>query len=149
MRRFKLDELPQLINVLIGEMSLVGPRPEVMSEVEEYTEEQRGVLALRPGITDWASIWNADEGSVLAGADDPHAVYKDLIQPTKLELQLKYLQERTFFIDLKILLYTFLRLFRKDWLPQELEPYGRLKPAVSVDQQDPKSDSQNPPTRSE
>ncbi len=132
MRRFKLDELPQLINVLIGEMSLVGPRPEVLSEVEGYTDEQRGVLALRPGITDWASIWNADEGAVLAGAEDPHAAYKELIQPTKLELQLKYLRERSFFVDLKILLYTVLRLFRKDWLPRELESYGRLMPPSST-----------------
>ncbi|MEW6365147.1 MAG: sugar transferase [Acidobacteriota bacterium] len=125
MRRYKLDELPQLFNVLLGQMSLVGPRPEVLSEVDLYTEEQRRILDLRPGITDWASIWNSDEGAVLACAADAHQVYKARIQPTKLRLQLKYLEEHSLRTDLRIICYTFLRLLRKDWMPMDLEPFGR------------------------
>ncbi len=120
MRRYKLDELPQLFNVLKGDMSLVGPRPEVLSEVERYTPEQRRVLALRPGITDLASLWNADEGAVLAGTVDPHAAYQQFIQPTKLALQLRYLDERSLWLDLKIIIYTIWKIFRKGWVPPEL-----------------------------
>ena len=127
MRRYKLDELPQLFNVLIGDMSLVGHRPEVLSEVAEYTTEQRRILDLRPGITDWASIWNADEGSVLAGASDPHQAYKTLIQPTKLRLQLKYRDERSLWIDVKLLLYTMLKIIRKNWTPTELRAFPPLR----------------------
>ena len=125
MRRFKLDELPQLLNVLRGEMSLVGPRPEVLSEVEGYTREQLRALEVRPGITDWASIWNSDEGAVLAGAEDPHAAYKERIQPTKLALQIKYRDEACLGTDLKILLFTIRKLVDKDWIPEELRGYGR------------------------
>ena len=132
LRRFKLDELPQLINVVRGDMSLVGPRPEVLSEVAEYTDEQQAVLTVRPGITDWASIWNSDEGAVLEGAADPHALYKELIQPTKLELQLKYVRERTFLTDLKIIAFTAVKLLRKGWLPRDIESYGRLQPGAAA-----------------
>jgi lipopolysaccharide/colanic/teichoic acid biosynthesis glycosyltransferase len=125
MRRYKLDELPQLFNVLRGEMSLVGPRPEVLSEVEAYTPEQRRILEVRPGITDWASIWNSDEGAVLAGASDAHAVYKERIQPTKLALQLKYRQESSLATDLKILLFTLRKIVDREWMPEELRTYGR------------------------
>jgi lipopolysaccharide/colanic/teichoic acid biosynthesis glycosyltransferase len=125
MRRFKLDELPQLFNVLIGQMSFVGPRPEVLTEVAEYDAAQRKVLDIRPGITDWASIWNSDEGAILAGAADPHLVYKQRIQPTKLKLQLLYVNDHSLFIDLKILVYTIVKLFRKKWLPEELTPFGK------------------------
>ena len=71
MRKLKLDEFPQLINVLTGEMSLVGPRPQVLDYVSDYSEEEQVILHVRPGITDWASIWNSDEGAVLIGAPDP------------------------------------------------------------------------------
>jgi lipopolysaccharide/colanic/teichoic acid biosynthesis glycosyltransferase len=132
MRRFKIDELPQLINVVLGDMSLVGPRPEILSEVEAYTGEQRRVLELRPGITDWASIWNSNEERVLAGAADPHAAYKQLIQPTKLHLQLEYYRERTFAVDLLILASTILKLFRPGWVPRRLKAYGQPVPASSA-----------------
>lgn len=125
MRRYKLDELPQLFNVLVGEMSLVGPRPEVMSEVAEYTQEQMRALEVRPGITDWASIWNSDEGAVLAGAADPHAVYKARIQPTKLKLQLKYRNEANFSTDVRIVLYTLRKIVDKEWTPKELRSWGK------------------------
>lgn len=124
MRRFKLDELPQLFNVLLGTMSLVGPRPEVLSEVAEYTPEQRRILQVRPGITDWASIWNSNEGGVLVGAADPHAMYKQRIQPTKLKLQLKYCEEQSLGTDLRIIFYTLRKVISKNWMPRELEPFG-------------------------
>ena len=86
MRKCKLDELPQLFNVLFGTMSFVGPRPEVQKFVDLYTDEEQIILEMRPGITDWASIWNSDEGHVLDGAPDADAAYAELIRPTKLEL---------------------------------------------------------------
>lgn len=132
MRHYKLDELPQLINVLVGDMSLVGPRPEVLSEVEAYTEEQRQILRIRPGITDWASIWNSNEESVLAGAADPHEAYKRLIQPTKLRLQLAYYGERSFLVDIEILLSTLVKMFRPDWVPGRLKLYERPVPASAA-----------------
>ena len=108
LRKYKLDELPQLFNVLTGEMSLVGPRPEIKRYTDLYTEEQKAIFTVRPGITDWASLWNSDEGAVLAGAEDPDKAFEELIQPTKLKLQLKYVRERSFWVDLKIIILTLL-----------------------------------------
>jgi len=129
LRAFKLDELPQLLNVLIGDMSIVGPRPEVQKYVDLYTTEETAILRLRPGITDWASIWNSDEGAVLAGCSDPDRAYEELIRPTKLRLQLKYASECSLFVDLRILVATAARLVVRDWMPAELVRYGRLAPA--------------------
>jgi len=106
LRKYKLDELPQLINVLKGEMSLVGPRSEVPHYVNMFTEEEKAILSVRPGITDWASIWNSDEGAILAGSLDPEKTYMEKIRPEKIRLQLKYVRERSFFIDLKIIFQT-------------------------------------------
>jgi len=122
-RKWKLDELAQLINVLKGDMSLVGPRPEVREFVEMYTEKEKQILNLRPGITDWASIWNSDEGGVLAGAEDADAVYLKVIRPVKIELQLYYLEFRSFFIDLKLLLYTVYRVINSSFIPAEISSY--------------------------
>ena len=122
-RKCKLDEISQLINVLCGEMSLVGPRPEVVWKVEKYSQEEKVTLELRPGITDWASIWNSDEGGVLADAQDPDVVYEEVIRPIKMKLQLYYYETRDFFEDLKIIFYTFYRLINKDWIPEELIEY--------------------------
>ena len=112
LRKYKLDELPQLINVLRGDMSIVGPRPEVKKFTDLFSEEEKAILSVRPGITDWASIWNSDEGSVLAGADDPDQAYFELIRPTKIKLQLKYIRESSLMTDLKIILLTLLALLR-------------------------------------
>lgn len=106
LRKFKLDELPQLINVLKGEMSFVGPRPEVQHYVEMFTEEEKDILNVRPGITDWASLWNPDEGAILAGSLDPEKAYMEKIRPQKIKLQLKYVREQSFWSDLKIIFLT-------------------------------------------
>lgn len=105
-RKFNLDELPQFINVLKGEMSIVGPRPEVPQYVEMFTEEEKKILNVRPGITDWASIWNPDEGAVLAGSDDPEKVYLEKIRPEKIRLQLEYVRDHSVWVDFKIMFTT-------------------------------------------
>ncbi len=106
LRKYKLDELPQLISVLIGDMSLVGPRPEVEQYVDLMTPEERLILTVRPGITDWATLWNSDEGAVLAGAADPEAAYVTLIRPEKIRLQLAYVRNRSFWTDVTIVART-------------------------------------------
>ena len=106
LRKYKLDELPQLINVLKSEMSFVGPRPEVQHYVDMFTEEEKAILNVRPGITDWASLWNPDEGAILKGSKDPEKAYMEMIRPEKLKLQLKYVKKNSFWIDLKIILLT-------------------------------------------
>jgi lipopolysaccharide/colanic/teichoic acid biosynthesis glycosyltransferase len=127
LRRHKLDELPQFFNVFFGDMSLVGARPEVAKYVEMYTDEERVILDQRPGITDWASIWNSNEAAVLEGSKDPEKTYEELIRPTKLALQLFYARNHSLSIDIKILAHTFCKLLFKDWTPQELAPYGKVK----------------------
>jgi lipopolysaccharide/colanic/teichoic acid biosynthesis glycosyltransferase len=112
-RKSKLDELPQLINVLIGDMSLVGPRPEVPNWVAVYPEAWKIVLTIRPGMTDNASIMFQDEESILAAADDPEQVYREIILPKKLELYIDYVDKHSFHGDILILLRTLkvLRLY--------------------------------------
>lgn len=108
LRRVKLDELPQLWNVLAGDMSLVGPRPQVEAEVALYTLEERRMFEVRPGITDLASIVFADEGDILAGSADPDLDYGRKIRPWKSRLALLYLEHTSFVTDLKILVLTIL-----------------------------------------
>ena len=127
LRRHKLDEIPQFLNVLVGDMSLVGPRPEVQKYVDMYSDEERAILELRPGITDWASIWNSNEAAVLEGSKDPEKTYEELIRPTKLALQLFYARNQSIRADLKILLHTFCKLLFEDWTPRELVPYGKVR----------------------
>jgi lipopolysaccharide/colanic/teichoic acid biosynthesis glycosyltransferase len=92
LRKYKLDELPQLINVLIGDMSLVGPRPEVKKYVDLYTLDQRKVLSIRPGITDWASIYYRDENEILGNSTDPEKDYIEKVMPDKLKLNLIFIE---------------------------------------------------------
>jgi lipopolysaccharide/colanic/teichoic acid biosynthesis glycosyltransferase len=106
LREYKLDELPQLINVLKGNMSIVGPRPEVKKFTDLFLDEEKAILTIRPGITDWASILNPDEGALLKGSVDPDLDYLEKIRPEKIRLQLKYVRERSFWIDLKIIFQT-------------------------------------------
>ena len=111
LRKYKLDELPQLLNVIRGDMSIVGPRPEVRKYVNLYTTEQLDVLKVRPGITDYASIQFSDENDLLASASDPEEEYIKVILPAKLLLNLKYIRKRSFLNDLKIIMTT----VRKVW----------------------------------
>jgi lipopolysaccharide/colanic/teichoic acid biosynthesis glycosyltransferase len=111
LRKYKLDEFPQLINVIRGEMSLVGPRPEVLDEVARYTDHEREVLRVRPGITDWASIKFRHEGEILRGARDPHRVYHEKIRPEKIRLQIQYVQRNSLFTDIIIIFRTFRAIF--------------------------------------
>jgi lipopolysaccharide/colanic/teichoic acid biosynthesis glycosyltransferase len=113
LRKYKLDELPQLINVVIGDMSLVGPRPEVERYTHLYTESQRAVLAVRPGITDPASIYYRDENEVLAGAENPEQMYIDVIMPHKLALNKLYIDHVNVANYLKLIFITIFTLFRK------------------------------------
>jgi lipopolysaccharide/colanic/teichoic acid biosynthesis glycosyltransferase len=129
-RKYKIDEFAQLLNVLRGDMSIVGPRPEILAYTSKYDGELLQILRARPGITDWASIWNADEGVVLAGAKDPDRAFEILIQPTKLRLQLRYVRERSFWTDMKIIFYTARRIVNSDFYPRELADVLRLQPGA-------------------
>ena len=112
LRKYKLDEIPQLINVLIGDMSLVGPRPEVPKYVALYTEEQREILKVRAGITDYASIEFSNENDILANETDPEKAYIEKIMPRKIELNKKYLSEISVMTDIKIILLTIKRILK-------------------------------------
>lgn len=113
LRKYKLDEIPQLINVLKGEMSFVGPRPEVPVYANLFTGEEKQILAVRPGITDWASLWNSDEGALLSGSDDPEKIYLEKIRPEKIRLELKYVKEHNLWIDMKIIVETIFRVCKR------------------------------------
>jgi len=113
LRRYKLDKLPQLFNVLRGVMRLVGPRPEVPGKVAAYTPEEREILRVRPGITDWSSLRFHNEGEILAGHADPEQAYNELIRPEKMRLGLEYARRATMRDDLEILARTFIVPLRK------------------------------------
>ena len=106
LRKTKLDELPQLFNVLKGDMSLVGPRPEVRKYVDLYTDEQRKVLSVRPGITDYASIEYVDENTILGQAEDADKVYVEQIMPDKIHYNMKYIEHRSVMEYFKIIFLT-------------------------------------------
>lgn len=106
LRRWKMDEIPQLWNVLRGDMSLVGPRPQVAWDVARYTDAERVLLTVKPGITDWASIEFHNEGEILAGADDPDEAYDRLIRPGKIRLGLEYVERASLKVDVEILVAT-------------------------------------------
>lgn len=112
LRKYKLDELPQLWNVFIGDMSLVGPRPEVKKYTDLYTEEQKQVLQVRPGITDWASIKYVDENKILGESKDPDEAYVNLIIPNKIKLNMVYIQHQTLGEYFKIIFTTFKEIVR-------------------------------------
>ncbi len=111
LRKYKLDELPQLVNVLRGNMSLVGPRPEVRKYVEMYTPEQRKVLSVKPGLTDYASIHYIDENEVLAKSDDPEKTYVEVIIPEKIRYNIKYIEHQSVKEYFKIIFMTIRRIF--------------------------------------
>lgn len=109
-RKYKIDEFPQLVNVLKGDMSLVGPRPEVRHYVNMYSEEQKKVLSVRPGITDYASIEYSKENELLAKSADPEKTYIEEVMPAKLRLNLKYMEEKGMLTDIKIIFRTFKKI---------------------------------------
>lgn len=112
-RKYKLDELPQLINVFIGDMSLVGPRPEVRKYVDMYTPEQMRVLSVRPGITSLASIRYRNENDILAAADDPDRAYIERVMPDKIAIDLEYVERATLWNDIKLIFSTFREIIVK------------------------------------
>jgi lipopolysaccharide/colanic/teichoic acid biosynthesis glycosyltransferase len=123
-RKFKLDELMQLWNVLIGDMSLVGPRPNVQSETDLYTHVEKGLLLVRPGITDFSSIIFSDEGEILEGADNPDLTYNQLIRPWKSRLGLIYIENQSFLLDIKLIIFTAVAIISKKralyWVTSQL-----------------------------
>lgn len=123
-RRYKLDEIAQLWNVLIGDMSLVGPRPNVNSETDLYTSEEKKLLDVKPGITDFASIVFSDEGDILKNEADPDLAYNRLIRPWKSRLGLVYIRHNSVFLDVKIIFYTLVSVLSKaialDWVVTQL-----------------------------
>lgn len=112
LRKYKLDELPQLINILAGDMSFIGPRPEVRKYVDLYTEDQLQVLTVKPGLTDYASVEYIDEEEILARHADPEKVYVQEIMPAKLALNLEYINDQSPKTDFRILLRTIRKIFR-------------------------------------
>jgi len=113
LRKYKLDELPQLLNVLKGQMSIVGPRPEVRKYVNLYNEQQRFVLSVKPGITDWASVEFCNESELLKHAEDPETYYIERIIPAKIQQNMRYISNHDILIDFKIIWLTITRM----WLP--------------------------------
>ncbi len=112
LRKYKIDELPQLGNVFIGDMSLVGPRPEVRKYVDLYTKEQMNVLSVKPGITDFASLEYIHENDLLAKSSNPEQTYIKEIMPAKLFLNAKYIEQQSLLVDFKIILNTILRIVK-------------------------------------
>ena len=114
LRKYKLDELPQLVDVLVGDMSLVGPRPEVLKYIDCYSnDEKRDVLSVKPGITDNASIEFRDENKLLANSNDPESTYINKVLPKKIALYRKYVRERSFFGDVEIIFRTIFLIIKK------------------------------------
>ena len=112
LRKFKLDEIPQLINILKGEMSVVGPRPEVPKYVNHYSNEQLRVLSVRPGLTDLASIEFINENEILGKAENPEKEYLEVIIPKKLALNIQYIENQSFLGDLKLIFRTFGKILK-------------------------------------
>jgi len=130
-RRFKLDEFPQLWNVLKGDMSLVGPRPNIEAETRLYTEVEWGLLDVRPGITDMASIVFADESDILQGSDDPDLAYNQLIRPWKSRLGLLYVEHASCWLNVRLILITLLAIVSRSCA---LYRVGRLVGSLGADE---------------
>lgn len=123
LRKTKLDEIPQLINVFIGNMSFVGPRPELQVYVDMYTDEEKPILDLKPGITDYASMANIAQFEVFTKAEDSDEAYLKYVRPLKLKLQLYYRYHHSFFGDIRIIFWTVYKvIFKSDKLPKEIVP---------------------------
>jgi lipopolysaccharide/colanic/teichoic acid biosynthesis glycosyltransferase len=113
LRKFKIDELPQLVNILKGDMSFVGPRPEIKEYTDFYTMEQRKIFTLKPGLTDWASIYYTNENKILNTAKDPEKFYINTILPHKVILNKKYLGKNSLLLDIKIIYLTVMKILKQ------------------------------------
>ena len=135
-RKYKLDELTQLWNVLKGDMSLVGPRPNVKAEVDLYTDVEKELLSVKPGITDFSSIVFSDEGKILENKEDPDLAYNQLIRPWKSRLGLIYIKHQSILLDIEIIIYTLIALISKrtalNWVSKKLENLGVDKDLVNI-----------------
>lgn len=135
-RKYKLDELLQLWNVLLGDMSLVGPRPNVKAETELYTNIEKSLLSVKPGITDFSSIVFSDEGKILENKKDPDLAYNQLIRPWKSRLGLVYIEHQSIINDIQIIIYTQVALISKpkalNWVSKKLEKLGVSKDLVDI-----------------
>ena len=135
-RNHKIDELTQLFNVLIGNMSLVGPRPNVKSEVDLYTEIEKELLSVKPGITDFSSIVFSDEGKILENKENPDLSYNQLIRPWKSRLGLIYIKQNSILLDLELMIFTLVALFSKPlalkWVVKKLEKFDVDQKIIEV-----------------
>jgi len=135
-RRFKLDELLQLVNVVKGEMSLVGPRPNIQRETEKYEHDEKLLLTVRPGITSIASIVYSDEGDILAGSRDPDGDYERLIKPGKNQLDIFYVRHASTWVDLQLIVFTVLAVFNRPlalrWTANLLRRYGAGQDLIRI-----------------
>ena len=139
-RKYKLDELIQLWNVLKGDMSLVGPRPNVKTETDLYTNVERELLSIRPGITDFSSIVFSDEAEILEGKEDPDLAYNQLIRPWKSRLGLAYIKNQSFLLDLQLIFYTVVAIISKPraliWVVKKLNNLGVDADTMKVSKRD-------------
>ena len=135
-RKYKIDELTQLFNVLIGNMSLVGPRPNVKSEVDFYTEVEKELLLVKPGISDFSSIVFSDEGKILKNKENPDLSYNQLIRPWKSRLGLIYIKHQSILLDLELIIYTLVALISKPialkWIVKKLKKFNVDKKIIDV-----------------
>ena len=135
-RKYKLDELTQLLNVLLGDMSLVGPRPNVKAETDLYTDVEKDLLLVKPGITDFSSIVFSDEGKILENKKDPDLAYNQLIRPWKSRLGLIYIENQSFLLDVKIIIYTLIAIISKqralNWVSSQLESMDTDSNVVNI-----------------
>ena len=135
-RRYKLDEIVQLWNVLKGDMSLVGPRPNVKTETDLYTNVEKKLLLIKPGITDFSSIVFSDEGEILEGKDNPDLAYNQLIRPWKSRLGLVYIKNQSFFLDFQLVLFTLVAIISKQkalsWVSKKLSKLNVDEKTVNI-----------------
>ena len=130
-RKYKIDEIPNLFNILIGQMSFVGPRPNVERETDLYTKQEKILLTIRPGITDFSSIVFSDEGNILENSDNPDLDYNQLIRPWKSRLCIFYIQNRSLFLDIKLIIITVLAVISKQ---KALEKVNKMLVKLDADE---------------
>lgn len=148
-RRYKLDELTQLWNVLLGDMSLVGPRPNVKAEVDLYTDVEKELLSVKPGITDFSSIVFSDEGKIIENKEDPDLAYNQLIRPWKSRLGLIYIKQQSILLDIEIIIYTLVAIISKrtalNWVSKKLENFDVDQDLVNISKRETELFAYPPP----